>query len=305
MRKYRVKLKLLSPFHVGYREGDYTVSEVSIPSDTLFSGIINAFSLLYGKEETDKLVDAFLNGEFPFKVSSTFPYCGDEFFYPKPLNYSANTDNAKSVSKAKYISERLLFQRSSENIKDIQISYGFISSKELGTPLYILEKRPRVSLDKITSASEIYYIQLTRYSSNAGLWFFLDVEDEYEKRIRAAIKLLGDEGIGGERTIGAGFFEPEFTDTKEEYAGDSYISLSSFIPKAEECAFLKFYELQERTGFIYSPYESTKKHKIYTMVKEGAILSGKVEGMIVDGTPEDFPYHKVLKYGLAYLVALQ
>jgi len=210
MKRYRVRLKLKSPIHIGFRENDPEVSEITASSDTIFSGIINTYALLYGKEETDKLIDKFMNmsENIPFKVSSLFPYINDEYFLPKPIDYKLDIESEKidikKIGKAKYISENII----SKSFNDVKINHGFISKNKLKDAPYTITKRPRVSIDRITSATHIYYMRMVRYSENAGLWFFLDVTDELDQRIKAAIRLLGDEGIGGERSIGMGLFEP-------------------------------------------------------------------------------------------------
>lgn len=310
MKRYKVRLKMKSPIHIGFRESDPEVSEITASSDTIFSGIVNTYALLYGKEETDKLIDKFMNSDedIPFKVSSLFPYIKDEYFLPKPINYKFDTDNEKvdikKISKAKYISEKVI----SKDLKDIKINHGFVSEEELKSAPYKIIKRPRVSIDRVTSATHIYYMRIVRYSENAGLWFFLDSNDEFDERIKAAIRLLGDEGLGGERSIGMGLFEPTFEELQEQAIltannNGKYLLLSSLIPRnQEECNALSAYELYEKTGFIYPTFGADKKHEIYTMVKEGAILSKPVLGKLVDGTPSDFKDHRIIKYGLAYIV---
>jgi CRISPR-associated protein Csm4 len=70
---------------------------------------------------------------------------------------------------------------------------------------------PRVTLDRISSASEIWHFGETCLAKGAGLWFGVDLslprEHEIIRRLEASLRLLGDHGLGGERSAGLGLFE--------------------------------------------------------------------------------------------------
>jgi CRISPR-associated protein Csm4 len=79
---------------------------------------------------------------------------------------------------------------------------------------------------------------------------------EYEKKLKASIRMLGDEGIGGYRTYGKGFFKPIFEEIEVNMEPKNhFVTLSLFYPMKEEIAMLKegYYELVSRGGWIYSP----------------------------------------------------
>ena len=68
---------------------------------------------------------------------------------------------------------------------------------------------PRVTLDRITSASEIWHFGATCLAAGAGFgsaWTSASAKnDETVRRLEASLRLLGDHGLGGEHTPGTGY----------------------------------------------------------------------------------------------------
>lgn len=316
MKKYRVKLKFKGPVHFGYKENMDNLSESMVHSDTIFSGIMCCYNLLYGKEKTDKLAESFLNGIYMFEVSSAFIYVNDDYLLPRPLNLDLFplTGDYKKAKKIKFISESVLNNLSKDNkaIKDKGNAQGFIKGKYLlkgpyeGKIVTELE-RPRIVLDRLNFSSNIYYVSSSIFDKNAGLWFYLKVDPFIEKEVLASIRLLGDEGVGGERTYGFGFFKPDFIEVKEEEKeSGEYLLLSLYTPSKEEDLenSLLGYEITERGGYVYSVYHSDIKKKRNRMLVEGSVFKRKLKGRVEDIAPEGFTEHKILKYGAAFLKPL-
>ncbi|QTA38790.1 type III-A CRISPR-associated RAMP protein Csm4 [Thermosipho ferrireducens] len=303
MKSYRVKLKFKSPFHIGIKEGVYNLTDSIIHSDTLFSGITNAYNLLYGKEKTEKFVNKLLKNPEVFSLSSAFYYIDGKYFYPKPLGYrfvKGQGYDFKKLKKVKYVSEEILIGKYDKLIVD-----GIFASDDEVIFPFNIEERPRIAVDRITNETNIYYFSSVRFKENAGLWFVLDVDESLEKEILASLKLLSDEGLGGERTYGLGNFDFELEEIKFEQKDDSnYLLLSLCFPKnSEEVSKFKYYKLAEKTGFIYSLYDSTKRQPLIRFFEEGSVLEGRIVGKILDTTPDLFK-HKVLKFGRAYLIPI-
>ncbi|TDT51294.1 type III-A CRISPR-associated RAMP protein Csm4 [Fonticella tunisiensis] len=310
MNRYRVKLSFKTPIHIGYREGAVDLTDTIIHSDTIFSGIINCYALLYGNKKTKELADLFLKEEeeTPFMVSSAFYYVDDEYLIARPFNFSLERytedikEDIKKDKKVKYISERVLFSK----LEKLYIKGEFAFSKDIQKEIYKVEERPRVVVDRFTNATHIYYSSCSRFNEGCGLWFYLDVEDGIKHEIKSAIKLLADEGIGGERSYGYGQFDfsMEKIESRVENA-KQYMLLSLCIPnERDDLEKLKAYGLIERTGYISSPYLKSKRYMLHTMIKEGSILGDKFIGNVVDNTPSDFDIHRVIKYGKAFLIPL-
>lgn len=305
MNRYRVKLSFKTPIHIGYREGAVDLTDTIIHSDTIFSGIINCYALLYGNEKAKEMTALFLDGKTPFMVSSAFYFVDDEYLMPRPLNFSLEryTEDIKKDKKVKYISEGALLK----GLEKLYIKGEFAFSKDIQKEIYKVEERPRVVVDRFTNATHIYYSSCFRFNEGCGLWFYLDVEDGIKHEIESAIKLLADEGIGGERSYGYGQFD--FSMDKIESGvenAEQYMLLSLCIPnERDDLEKLKAYGLIERTGYISSPYLKSKRYMLHTMIKEGSILGDKFIGNVVDNTPSDFDIHKVIKYGKAFLIPLR
>lgn len=74
----------------------------------------------------------------------------------------------------------------------------------------------------------------------------------------AVIRLMADEGLGGKRSQGMGTLGEvvieEWTEKMFSGEGRYYMSISSVYPGLNEVDKLVYYELTERSGYIYSQY---------------------------------------------------
>ena len=307
--RYMAKLNFNSPLHSGQREKDYNFTDIIIHSDTLFSGIINCYSFLYGKRKTDDLVARFINGEVPFRVSSCFPYYKDELYVPKPINMglSKAIDDEKEAKKIRFIPLEVLTRGVLNNKVNI-LPNGFISLKYINPFIKVVDEIPRVALDSITNASMIYYVSNTLFDKDAGLWFAVDFfDDEIKKEFTAALRLLGDEGIGGERTYGSGLFELEGgdllpLDIKNDNQG-KHVLLSMYFPQTDEIEKITGpYEIVEREGYAYNLFgiaHQRRKRRI-NMFLEGSVFDFRPKGRVVDVTPRGCTEMTLVKNGLAF-----
>lgn len=309
---YRIVLKPRSPLHIGNKEGIYNTTEQLIHSDTLFSGIINCYSMLFGKEETESLVDSFCKGEVPFRISSAMPCRKGIYFVYKPLSLDLEeklqTGDYKKVKKVRFIPEETLLNGFEPG--KYQIAGQFLIPGDKipdGSPeCFINKELARIDVDRVTHATSIFYYSQCVYGDDTGLWFYLKVPEKESKNVLAAIKLLCDEGIGGERSIGLGSFEPDILETGEtECPGcGSFVNVSIYSPgNQEELSALMDYEIVERAGYIYSVFDNKNaKRKKMKALLEGATFRDMVEGRVVDVTPEGFKSHRVIRYALSYLL---
>ncbi|ADQ41972.1 CRISPR-associated RAMP protein, Csm4 family [Caldicellulosiruptor acetigenus I77R1B] len=321
---YRVSMRFSSPLHIGEKEKIYNITQTFAHSDTLMSGIINAYSLLYGNSSTNELLDGFLRKSPPFEVSSTMPYVQGEFFVPKPVGLNLHhykdegkieVENDKELKKIKFIRENDLLYNFPDKYKVAgsfllpkDMLYKFVESKK-AISLGKVKERARVSIDRLSSSSNIYYFSHFEFESSAGLWFYLRINDQsLEEKIKAAIRLLGDEGLGGDRTCGLGSFEANFEESSMPEENDSakyYMSLSLVNPQSEdEIKNAISYEILTRSGYIYSKAGLGIKRKAVRVFSEGTVFSGKVCGRVVDVTPQKFSQHRVYCFALAFLLPL-
>jgi len=314
MKLYKLKLK--SSIHLGQREGVLEETDTIVHSDTFFSAFCINYSLLYGERELEGLINEFRNGNPPFIFSSLFPFWNEKIFLPIPSN---QIPKEKDLKKLNFIEkdgfEKLL---NGEKIENLKGKYKFIpdidineQNKEGKEPWEIINN-PRVGLSRISSHPGETYFHFGEvfYKENAGLYFIVDFKDpSIESKFISTLRLMGDEGIGGDRTVGKGHFDilkkdGEEIEINQPQNSQNYILLSLYHPDVNEISDLKegYYEIIERKGYIYSPYSKTLRKKSLKMFKEGAVFPSLKKGRIVDITPEIFTKHRIYKYGLAFSI---
>jgi len=319
------KLKFKTPVHFGQMGiGIEEISEV-VHSDTLFGALCWAWASLYGRKNLEGLLNSF-SKKPPFLLSSCFIYGEDTFFLPKPQTSppgfedpATREEYGKIVKEMNYL-PREIFRRwawrekiNYESIELIRSDYGKSYERFLV---------PRVALDRATSSSQIFYCGVVRYRENCGLFCLIKVEDSsWEEKLHAAFTLLGEMGLGGERTNGFGQFELLWEDADEEwerllsFSGDSYCCLSIFHPEnletLEELIEGASYSLLERRGWFSSPFSKRQyKRKSVVMFAEGSVFTRPITGHLVDVTPEIWKKeeqnpHPIYRYGYAFTVPIK
>jgi CRISPR-associated protein Csm4 len=320
--EYTVKLNPESPFHIGEAGIGLEETSYTVHSDTLFSAICNTYALLYGKDEIEHLLDQF-EREPPFILSSTFLFIEDILTFPVPLNvnWSKFMDKSqfkkensyeivKRMKKVQFCSEKMLHSilKDEQNIfsNDLNIKNNILFSPEEPSPdeIYSVIEAPHVALDRRSQFSSIYHIGEVHYASACGLYFFLKTESEYDSRLKAAIHLLGDEGLGGKRSSGKGLFKPVFlSEICKIPQSPMNITLSLIFPNQEELSIIKegSYKIVMRKGWIYSPRIRSLRKKSVRMLTEGSTFPRKVKGQMVDVTPDvEFKIPQIMRYGYGF-----
>ena len=316
MEYLQCKIKPNASFHIGIKEGSLEKTMHYIHSDTIFGGICNTYRLLYGKDELENLLKKFENGEPSFLISSAFPYIEDIMFFPIPkfINFSEYIKDerlSKKFKKIEFVSDKIIRGISQgkfkENINEENIIHGkILVTKEEGekiknTGIWKEKEVPRVVIDRKTNASNIYYFGEVEYCDKCGLHFLVKfMNDEIRNKLESAIRLLGDEGIGGDRSYGKGLFEGEFSNFEWSIQEGYFINLSLYLPKEDEIEMVKkgWYEFVSRGGWVYSVDKKGERKKFVRMIKEGSTFVGDKEfygGLIEVGTSEE--YHHVYRYG--------
>jgi CRISPR-associated protein Csm4 len=130
------------------------------------------------------------------------------------------------------------------------------------------------------------------------------------KKFTACLRILADEGLGGDRSSGKGKFEDIcFRDIELSFKSENsiFLNLSIFNPKDQD-EFDKciYYELIKRGGGSLGE-EGNKDHhrKQVRMITEGSIIKGEVKGRLVDVSPfVNFYQHKIYRNGKAFLIPI-
>ena len=311
---YLIRLKFLSPVHFGEVGIGIEHTEETVHSDSLFSALCHAWGVLYGKRDLDDLLGTF-DGTPPFLLSSGFLYREDTFFLPKPLSMPPGFDDlcvrekfGKKMKKTCYLPLKIFQQW----VQGAPIDYDDLGEEiryEEGFGVFLV---PRVALDRVYATSELFQCGLVSFREGCGIYVLLKAEDEgMVSKIRHALSLLGEMGLGGERTYGYGRFEAEVHPAGERWErlfeprGDRSVLLSLYHPDVPVSEILEgaSYDLQERRGWIHSPFSKKQfKRKTVTMFKEGSIFKGMLRGHLVDVTPSIWDrarLHPVFRYGFA------
>ncbi len=341
---YRIRFK--TQLHLGRTTGAAQTgslglekTETYIPADTLFSAICQTWSTFY---DTASLTD-FLNQStaenrtLPFTLTSAFPYTQDIYFFPIPLTFRESKDtpdNAKKkIKKVRFISESIfqdIVSGNSHNFDKDNLINGenvWVSADEKEQLKNLMDEdkdeklgiwktatRPRVTIGTQNAGSEIWHVQTVQFNKNCGLWFAAKFDsDATKQKVETLLRVLGDNGIGGERNAGYGqfTFEPD-TNFQLPTTEDSnqFVTLSPICPKSSDQLehLLKgdiAYSLNPMTGWVGLPGTHKRRKKV-NMFAEGSVLNSydKPVGRLVDLRPDGFT-HPVYRYGYAWQVSIK
>lgn len=315
-------LNFRSSLHLGRRGVGLEATETAIPADTLFSAICQTWRTFYGEESLTDFLAQYETGT-PFLLTSAFPFAGETRFFPKPLiDLNVNADDAgKTLKKVRYLSERRFRQFvNGESIpfdSDDLINDGQLWTHDKAkcrSAVWKTEKRPRVTLDRQSFASEIWYLGAVKFDEGCGLWFDAKFDtDKTQTQIETVLRVLGDTGIGGERSAGFGLFDLCIKATENESAQETsrFVTLSPICPRdPDELDRLLDgdvgYTLAERSGWIGSAEGSGLRRQQVWMFAEGSVLSGNGAqvGRLVDLKPAAFS-HPVWRYGYGWNIQIR
>lgn len=323
-----IKLKPKAPFHLGERGVGLEETSEIVHSDTIFGALCWCWTLHTGRSPQEFL-QPFLESKPPFLLSSAFPYVGDVLLVPRPLTslpIEGDEEFLRRAHKADFISIKLVEQLSRQQaIPHQQLSLRYddrllvLHSEE---PQLHHEKPwtvvqvPRVALDRITNASQIYHTGRLTFAQGCELYLLvreLDPQSNVTRKLPVLLRLLGDEGLGGERSCGYGFFEPEEHEISLEWPSHSrsQLLLSLYNPKdKQELAQLDLersaYRLIRRCSWVFSPQAKSLRTRDVHYFKEGSVLStraGSLQGRLVEAlSPSDDAPHAVYRNGLGFFI---
>jgi len=352
-----IKIKPLSPLHIGEPGVGVENCTSYIRSDTLFAAVCNAWALIHGRQSLEDMLERFntadiQNTEPPLALSSAFSMltvldgeksAKEYYFFPKPyspapplkeppVDEELKQKADELMKDAKYI-EREVFNNWIKGpyllgSKEWHDFASAISAEEDGLfPLiYRDQMGTRVTLDRISQQSQLYFFKSVNFQNSrrnnteyiGGLFCLVSSTNELWEKFVAALKMLGDSGIGGERNIGYGRFEitPESLTSnffEEHENANAYLCLSLYNPsKAELMEIAKnkdvaFYGLIQRGGWIDSPFIGApqKKRRCF-MFREGAVFrfSSPPRGRLVDVSPGQNMPHNIYRYGIPFTVKI-
>jgi len=315
-----------------------------ICSDSLFSAWVTTYARLFGKKAVEDLLKLFPTKEQPnltppFRISSTFIYRevrnNTIYYLPRPLKFPLNyppndlepndLDFFKTYKKLSYLPLQVwerwyqgegFTEEDTNELKRYTLT-GKPNGELVKTGIFDYKKAcknqqlPKVAIDRNTRATNLYhtgFVQFEWDTNPAGLYFILEIAPEGEKladRLQAALHLLGEEGIGGERSAGAGKFLAKWLDLPKEwqkiidFKGGKYqtiISLFWDYPIKKGYLENASYEIQERGGWIA---ESQIRRQMVRMFGEGSVFPTTTLGKLIDVTPQNFHKHRIYRSGIS------
>ncbi len=327
-----IKLKPKAPFHLGERGVGIEETSEIVHSDTLFGALCWCWTLLTG-EEPEEFLRPFCAGRPPFVFSSAFPFWGEMLFVPRPLRplpVEGNEEFKQDVQKVDFLSLRAVEEMSRRTISQQELK--LLAGKRLLVLLreaqqldntdrapWAVIQVPRVTLDRITSASEIFHAGRLVFAENSGLYLLVRMLDPGSlavQKLKALFRLMGDEGLGGERSCGYGFFTPEFHELELSVPQTSQqLLLSLYNPKdAQELRKLDLahsaYRLVRRRGWVFSARAKNLQTQSVNFFVEGSVLclskpeDSGIWGRLVEvlQVSEAVP-HPVYRNGLGFFVS--
>jgi CRISPR-associated protein Csm4 len=297
------------------------------PSDTLFGALCNAWALAFGEEDLEKTVlVACINGMPPFRLSSAFPYRSEIFYLPRPMIPPFSTDRRPderiAIGKQIRFVPAEMFPQWLRHRLSVTDAAAMVEAYDRETAqLSRFALLPRLRMDREEGRSNLYFCGVRWYDDQAGLYCFLDIQqDSIATKLQGAFELLGELGLGGERALGCGKFHPTFAAVEAIPALASVLHrpvalsvawclLSLYHPSREELqqrirpGSLQGYEWLERGGWVDSPFlDRPRRRQTCSMLKEGSVLTFEPWGELVDVTPTEGSPHHVYRYGYAFAV---
>ncbi len=318
-----VKLKNLTPLHIGTGKENYDFSADDLQSDTI-SAALAAIRAQQGKSND---IESFLNS---FSISSAFPYSAQHYFLPKmqgkinvKVNGSSIESKRKELKKIKYI-EIPLWERINANehiiVSENQLQQNYLLS---GIDVFSQPAKSQV-MQRVTiprgdrQDAEPFYFDWTYFNKEGGLYFFVNAKQEIVEELVELSKLLGEAGLGTDRNIGGGKFEVETDkiEIQDNPTSNAAMLLSMYIPTKEEIEKIGLtnsrYQLLLRGGYMAGSTEEDFRHlrkKSIYMLGVGSVFPTKesLEGKVVNLTPEwnDRRMHPVYRSGKPFYLPVK
>ena len=327
-------------------------TETYIPADTLFSAICQTWATFYDTASLTDFLTQYTteNGMLPFTLTSAFPYTDNVYFFPKPLTLHESKDTPekvkaeakKKIKKLQFVSDNLfqhiisghlpefseekpititingekIYPMNNENVwisvheKD-QLKELMDENKKMN--VWETDTRPRVTIGAQNAGSEIWHIETVQFNTNCGLWFAANFNsDETQQKVETLLRVLGDNGVGGERNAGYGMFDFDFATLEMPTAeiGDQFVTLSPICPRSptqlEQLLTGNIaYTLNPLTGWVSTTGTASRRKQV-NMFAEGSVLNTAENpiGKLVDLTPKDY-LHPVYRYGYAWQIGVK
>lgn len=308
-----VRLHFRQPLHLSRGKlNTYESSEHTLHSDTLQAALYVCALQLYDLATADDFKEK-------VRISSAFPWTeAHGYWLPKPVSVrlDENPDTRKELKKVKYLQKKNFEQTlRGENPPLADLLEGIEDKRKAIQPkIWEADTTQRVVIDRINTASTPFYLEKlypTNGHKDCGLYVI--IQNEGFDKLKNLFRLLGDNGIGLQRSLGNGTFDSVFVEEKfsidKPQNASSWVNLSLFRPENEEKLgkiqlALSQYQLIKRGGWLASPQDAghmSLRKKSVLMFSEGSVLAfgdeASREGGFSDLDPRPDVPHPVWRDG--------
>lgn len=312
-----IKLKNITPLHIGKGKEFYDSVFDDVLSDMLISALASVRANIKGKSDD---LESFMDS---FCLSSAFPFFKDEYYLPKPkgrIHLEIDEKYRKKLKKIKYV-EKSLFERiylKGESVKGDKLQLvGDLLTKKALSEDEVLSKKGEVERVAIPrdggSDATPYFFEFKYYAPEAGLFCMTDAKGVLFEELLDLFAALGEQGIGSDKNVGCGHFEVEAgTIELADVESADKLLLSMFIPTREELSFIDMersnYQLMLRGGYMAgSEAESGRQYlkKAVYMMESSSMLhcEQELKGRIVN-LRNHFSSHDIYRSGKAFYIPI-
>lgn len=300
MNYYLYKFSFTTALHIGndFGRDNLSSSEYTIHSDTIFSALFIE-AVHYGDQYAARLKCLFENGAAV--LSDAFPFCGEEYFLPRPVyripseQSVADPEDRKLFKKLSYI-PLSMFQ---EYLHVSKARFDIRKAIDIQKNMVFEDKRQRVAIAG-QKETQPYFVGNILFNDGCGLYMILGVENETDKSmLDRLLSSLSYSGIGGKRSTGFGKFElkkpVDIADSGQPAIqklygfmtnrhANFYMTLNTSLPDEQEMSQAldgANFVLCRRGGFIQSSGYSKKQLKKRTVyaLSAGACLKNTYSGV--------------------------
>ena len=298
------------------RPDSYESPEALLRADTLKAALLACALPLYPELEPEERSRKWLGS---FRLTSGFPFCaygGDdekkipphyEYFFPKPLTKLfelrdvLREDAGKPLKKLRWLGQSYfekLLQADDQTTfeRDHLLDGGALISdkikatdkpKDHPAQVSALHQQPHVFVPRGGGLDAVpYHTESLHFGPGAGLWFAVKYDDPaVQVQVEAALRLLGDSGLGTDKNLGRGHFDwksDELRLTVPDAATATHrLNLAPWCPDiaTQELTDATLadasYALSKRGGYLAAPAQEElvrlRKKSIY-MFDEGSVF---------------------------------
>ena len=314
-------LRPATPLRFGGHPEDLGTARPFPASDTLFGALTWAVLLVEGEGAAAAWVERFRLSEPPLLLSSALPYLPKAAapLLPRPQRRPAVDWDAgdgwdpKVLKRVEYVDAALLglWRGAAPAEPPVPRGTALLAAGRAGNgALWATAARPGVTLDRRTSASQVYTVAATSYQDCLPAVYVLAASEKELTRLERLLDILGRAGIGGRRSRGFGGFTWERVTSPLPLSPRPVgLALSLVWPRRDELEAGALsppqglgYRIVERHGWIASPPWATERGRAVAMLGEGSYLNPELAspvGGLADVTPaERRGRHPVYRYGL-------